>query len=137
MLGLVAVDVVLSPKFQLREAMVPSESVELSVNVAVSPLVLLPKFATGGTLPLVAVIVKFGRDTLKKMLPTQLARMRALVVATFGTVTDALPEFGQSTPLGRAGQPTELAPAYVFLASSESSYVIGETLNVNGGSPSP
>ena len=30
-----------------------------------------------------------------------------------------------------------MAPAYVFLASSESSYVIGETLNVNGGSPSP
>ncbi len=48
-----------------------------------------------------------------------------------------LPEFGKSTPLGRAGQPTELAPAYVFLASSESSYVIGETLNVNGGTPSP
>lgn len=54
-----------------------------------------------------------------------------------GQPKDALPEFGQSTPLGRAGQPTELAPAYVFLASSESSYVVGETLNVNGGSPSP
>ena len=48
-----------------------------------------------------------------------------------------LPEFGQSVPLGRAGQPTELAPAYVFLASPESSYVLGETLNVNGGSPTP
>lgn len=56
---------------------------------------------------------------------------------TDGQPKEALPEFGQSTPLGRAGQPTELAPAYVFLASSESSYVIGETLNVNGGSPSP
>ena len=54
-----------------------------------------------------------------------------------GQPEEALPQFGQSTPLGRAGQPTELAPAYVFLASSESSYVIGETLNVNGGSPSP
>lgn len=54
-----------------------------------------------------------------------------------GQPKEALPQFGQSTPLGRAGQPTELAPAYVFLASSESSYVIGETLNVNGGSPSP
>ena len=48
-----------------------------------------------------------------------------------------LPEFGQSTPLGRAGQPTELAPAYVFLASPESSFVVGETLNVNGGQPTP
>jgi hypothetical protein len=54
-----------------------------------------------------------------------------------GQPKDALPEFGQSTPLGRAGQPTELAPAYVFLASPESSYVLGETLNVNGGKPSP
>lgn len=48
-----------------------------------------------------------------------------------------LPTFGQSTPLGRAGQPTELAPAYVFLASSESSYVVGTTLHVNGGMPTP
>jgi NAD(P)-dependent dehydrogenase (short-subunit alcohol dehydrogenase family) len=54
-----------------------------------------------------------------------------------GQLPEQLPEFGQSTPLGRAGQPTELAPAYVFLASSESSYVLGETLNVNGGMPSP
>lgn len=54
-----------------------------------------------------------------------------------GQPKEKLPEFGQSTPLGRAGQPTELAPAYVFLASSESSYVMGETLNVNGGTPSP
>lgn len=54
-----------------------------------------------------------------------------------GQPVDALPEFGKQTPLGRAGQPTELAPAYVFLASSESSYVLGETLNVNGGMPTP
>lgn len=54
-----------------------------------------------------------------------------------GQPKDALPEFGQNTPIGRAGQPTELAPAFVFLTSPESSYVIGETLNVNGGKPSP
>ena len=54
-----------------------------------------------------------------------------------GQEKEDLPEFGKNTPLGRAGQPTELAPAYVFLASSESSYVIGETLNVNGGTPAP
>ncbi len=54
-----------------------------------------------------------------------------------GQPAEDLPEFGKDTPLGRAGQPTELAPAYVFLASSESSYVLGETLNVNGGMPSP
>lgn len=54
-----------------------------------------------------------------------------------GQPKEALPEFGKDTPLGRAGQPAELAPAYVFLASAESSYVVGETLNVNGGSPTP
>ena len=54
-----------------------------------------------------------------------------------GQPKEKLPKFGKKTPLGRAGQPTELAPAYVFLASSESSYVTGETLNVNGGTPSP
>jgi NAD(P)-dependent dehydrogenase (short-subunit alcohol dehydrogenase family) len=54
-----------------------------------------------------------------------------------GQPKEALPEFGKDTPLGRAGQPAELAPAYVFLASAESSFVVGETLNVNGGSPTP
>ncbi|MCE0485238.1 SDR family oxidoreductase [Ornithinimicrobium sediminis] len=54
-----------------------------------------------------------------------------------GQPKEALPEFGHSTPLGRAGMPVELAPAYVFLASAESSYVLGETLNVNGGQDSP
>ena len=54
-----------------------------------------------------------------------------------GQPKEALPHFGKNTPLGRAGQPTELAPAYVFLTSTESSYVLGETLNVNGGQPTP
>jgi NAD(P)-dependent dehydrogenase (short-subunit alcohol dehydrogenase family) len=43
--------------------------------------------------------------------------------------------FGEQTPLGRVGQPAELAPAYVFLASQESSYVTGEVLAVTGGQP--
>jgi NAD(P)-dependent dehydrogenase (short-subunit alcohol dehydrogenase family) len=43
--------------------------------------------------------------------------------------------FGQQAPIGRAAQPVELAPAYVFLASQESSYVAGETLAVTGGTP--
>jgi NAD(P)-dependent dehydrogenase (short-subunit alcohol dehydrogenase family) len=54
-----------------------------------------------------------------------------------GQPKDALEEFGAHTPLGRAGQPAELAPAYVFLASAESSYVIGATLSVTGGMPTP
>jgi NAD(P)-dependent dehydrogenase (short-subunit alcohol dehydrogenase family) len=46
---------------------------------------------------------------------------------------DHLPEFGKDTPLGRAGQPAELAPAYVFLASAEASYVSGAVVPVTGG----
>ncbi|MDI4647704.1 SDR family oxidoreductase [Cohnella hashimotonis] len=54
-----------------------------------------------------------------------------------GQPTEKLAKFGETTPLGRPGQPAEMAPAYVFLASQESSYVSGETLNANGGTPTP
>jgi NAD(P)-dependent dehydrogenase (short-subunit alcohol dehydrogenase family) len=43
--------------------------------------------------------------------------------------------FGEQTPMGRAGQPAELAPSYVFFASQESSYTTGEVLGVTGGLP--
>ncbi|WP_051329613.1 SDR family oxidoreductase [Geminicoccus roseus] len=43
--------------------------------------------------------------------------------------------FGKNTPLGRAGQPVELAPAYVLLASHESSYMTGALIPVTGGRP--
>ena len=42
---------------------------------------------------------------------------------------------GESTPLGRAGQPAEVAPAFVFFASQESSYITAEVLGVTGGKP--
>ncbi|UIJ36602.1 SDR family oxidoreductase [Allobranchiibius sp. GilTou73] len=54
-----------------------------------------------------------------------------------GQPQEELPEFGQSTPIGRPGQPADLAPAFVYLASAESSFVSGETLHVNGGMPTP
>ncbi|WBU38003.1 SDR family oxidoreductase [Homoserinibacter sp. YIM 151385] len=44
-------------------------------------------------------------------------------------------DFGKDTPLGRAGQPAELAPAYVLLASDEASYISGAVLPVTGGRP--
>jgi NAD(P)-dependent dehydrogenase (short-subunit alcohol dehydrogenase family) len=44
-------------------------------------------------------------------------------------------QFGADTPMGRAGQPAELAPAFVFFASPESSYITGEVLAVTGGRP--
>jgi hypothetical protein len=43
--------------------------------------------------------------------------------------------FGSNTPLGRAGQPVEVAPAYVLLASDEASYITGALIPVTGGRP--
>jgi NAD(P)-dependent dehydrogenase (short-subunit alcohol dehydrogenase family) len=43
--------------------------------------------------------------------------------------------FGEDVPLKRAGQPAELAPIYVLLASEDSSYMTGSTVQVTGGSP--
>ena len=54
-----------------------------------------------------------------------------------GQPKEKLKEFGTQSPMGRPGQPVEMAPLYVFLASAESSYVNGETLNANGGTPTP
>jgi len=48
---------------------------------------------------------------------------------------DEVKEFGATTPMARAGQPVELAPAYVLLASDESSYMTGALIPVTGGKP--
>lgn len=52
---------------------------------------------------------------------------------SYGQPMEKLTNFGQSTPFGRAGQPAEVAPAYVFLASQESSYITAEVIGVTGG----
>ncbi|UOB16736.1 SDR family oxidoreductase [Abyssalbus ytuae] len=52
-----------------------------------------------------------------------------LIPATF----DDFENFGQDTPMGRAGQPAEVGPAYVYLASEDSSYMTGQILHINGG----
>jgi NAD(P)-dependent dehydrogenase (short-subunit alcohol dehydrogenase family) len=49
--------------------------------------------------------------------------------------SEKVEKFGSDVPLGRAGQPAELAPAYVFFASQESSYITSQVLGVTGGSP--
>ncbi|PKQ43836.1 SDR family oxidoreductase [Confluentibacter flavum] len=52
-----------------------------------------------------------------------------LIPASFDDVND----FGQDTPMGRAGQPSEVGPAYVFLASADGSYITGQFIHINGG----
>lgn len=52
---------------------------------------------------------------------------------SYGQPLEKLTKFGDDTPLGRPGQPAELAGAYVFLASNDASYVSGEVIGVTGG----
>jgi len=48
---------------------------------------------------------------------------------------EAVKNFGKNTPFARAGQPAELAPVYVLLASSEANYITGPLVPVTGGRP--
>ncbi|CEH28571.1 Oxidoreductase, short chain dehydrogenase/reducta se family protein [Aneurinibacillus migulanus] len=54
-----------------------------------------------------------------------------LIPSTFSP--DQVEQFGKDTPMKRPGQPEELAPSYVFLASDDSSYISGQMIHVNGG----
>jgi NAD(P)-dependent dehydrogenase (short-subunit alcohol dehydrogenase family) len=54
-----------------------------------------------------------------------------LIPATFPE--DDVAKFGGQVPMSRAGQPSEIAPAYVFLASSDASYITGQVIHPNGG----
>ena len=91
-----------------------------------------------------AAINNFSKGLAQELAPKGI-RVNAVAPGPIWTVlqpsqgqpVEALPEFGKNTSLGRAGQPTELAPAYVFLTSPESSYVVGSTIHVNGGQTSP
>jgi NAD(P)-dependent dehydrogenase (short-subunit alcohol dehydrogenase family) len=54
-----------------------------------------------------------------------------LIVATFDE--EKIKEFGSETAMKRAGQPSELGPAYVFLASDDASFITGQVIHINGG----
>lgn len=84
-------------------------------------------------------IVTFTRSLAKSLAP-QGIRVNGvapgpiwtpLIPSTFNE--DQVVSFGTDTPMGRAGQPYELAPSYVYLASDDSSYVSGQIIHVNGG----
>ncbi|HEX4893829.1 MAG TPA: SDR family oxidoreductase [Hyphomicrobiaceae bacterium] len=50
-----------------------------------------------------------------------------------GQKPEDIPEFGKDTPMGRPGQPNEVAPSFLFLACEDSSYMVGQILHPNGG----
>ncbi|MEH7333716.1 SDR family oxidoreductase [Neobacillus drentensis] len=84
-------------------------------------------------------IVTFTRSLAKSLAP-QGIRVNGvapgpiwtpLIPSTFPA--DQVATFGSTTTMGRPGQPCELAPSYVFLASDDSSYVSGQMIHVNGG----
>jgi NAD(P)-dependent dehydrogenase (short-subunit alcohol dehydrogenase family) len=50
-----------------------------------------------------------------------------------GASPEKLETFGEDTPIGRPGQPNEVAPAFLFLACEDSSYMSGQVLHPNGG----
>ena len=80
--------------------------------------------------------------SLAQMLAPQGIRANSVAPGPIWTplIPSTMPEekvesFGQQSPLGRPGQPAELAPVYVMLASDESSYVSGARIAVTGGNP--
>jgi NAD(P)-dependent dehydrogenase (short-subunit alcohol dehydrogenase family) len=54
-----------------------------------------------------------------------------LIPASFSA--EKVAKFGDNVPLKRVGQPSEVAPAYVFLASNDASYITGQVIHPNGG----
>jgi NAD(P)-dependent dehydrogenase (short-subunit alcohol dehydrogenase family) len=50
-----------------------------------------------------------------------------------GQPPEDVPEFGKNTPMGRPGQPNEVAPCFLFLACEDSSYMAGQVLHPDGG----
>ncbi|RYF28504.1 MAG: SDR family oxidoreductase [Chloroflexi bacterium] len=91
-----------------------------------------------------AAITAFTKS-LAKMLAEKGIRVNAVAPGpvwtplqpSHGQPPEKLKEFGQQVPLGRPGQPAELAPSYVFLASQESSYITAEVIGVTGGNHLP
>jgi NAD(P)-dependent dehydrogenase (short-subunit alcohol dehydrogenase family) len=91
-----------------------------------------------------ACIVAFTKS-LAKQVAKRGIRVNAVAPGPFwtplqpsgGAELDHLISFGESTPLGRPGQPAELGSLYVLLASQESSYATGQVYSASGGNGNP
>ncbi|MCX2524126.1 SDR family oxidoreductase [Larsenimonas rhizosphaerae] len=107
-----------------------------SINAYIGPEFLIDYSATKGA------IISFTRSLSNQVVGRGI-RVNAvapgpvwtpLQPATLGAHDpDMLEDFGSGTPMGRAGQPSELGPCFVFLASLDSSFISGQTLHPNGG----
>ncbi|MEU1718747.1 MULTISPECIES: SDR family oxidoreductase [Nocardiopsis] len=131
----------LSAFFHLAKAAVPhmrpgsSIIASTSVNSDSPPPTLLPYNATKAGIANMAA-------TLAQMLAPRGIRANSVAPGPIWTplIPSTMPPeqvegFGSQVPMGRAGQPSELAPVYVMLASDESSYVSGARIAVTGGKP--
>lgn len=91
-----------------------------------------------------AAIISFTRS-LAKQLAEKGIRVNAVAPGPYwtplqpsgGQMPESLPEFGKDAPLGRPGQPAEIAPLYVLLASGEASFTSGAVWDSTGGDPGP
>lgn len=107
-----------------------------SINAYVGPALLLDYSATKGA------IISFTRSLSNQVVGKGI-RVNAvapgpvwtpLQPATLGAYDpELLEDFGSDTPMGRAAQPWEIGPCYVFLASLDASFISGQTLHPNGG----
>lgn len=87
-----------------------------------------------------AAIVSFSKSVSKQMIEKGV-RVNAVAPGPFwtplqpsgGQTQDKIEKFGSEVPMGRPGQPIEIAPVYVLLASQEGSYITGEVYGVTGG----
>ncbi|WP_347557003.1 SDR family oxidoreductase [Robbsia sp. KACC 23696] len=94
--------------------------------------------------PTKAAIVAFTK-ALSKQVISKGIRVNAVAPGPFWTALEpsggqppeAIPTFGEQVPFKRPGQPAEIAPMYVLLASQESSYITGEVMGVTGGQTLP
>lgn len=135
-------DVNLNGMFYLTKAALPHLGEDdaiintASVNAYIAPEVLVDYDATKGA------IVNFTRSISNQVVGRGV-RVNAvapgpiwtpLIPATFGAYNpEWVEDFGGHVPMKRAGQPSEVAPCYVFLASLDASYISGQTLHPNGG----
>ncbi|EIN13947.1 NAD(P)-binding protein [Punctularia strigosozonata HHB-11173 SS5] len=133
-------DVNIHSFFYLTKAAIPhmpegsSIVYDASINFAIGHPELLDYTATKGAM------IGFMRAVSNQIVGEKKMRVNAVAPGPIWTplipatmTDDSIEQFGVGTPMGRAGQPIEVATCFVFLTSADSSYISGQVLHVNGG----